>query len=124
VRNGNSAGEIMATRKTSKWAQFARPDGTFDFDALSDEQKEEFYRGCETVGSEEGAPLTATQRRLHAAARRRGRPQKGRGAQVVSLSIEKDLLRRAEQVARAHGISRSELFSRGLRAVVAVNGAA
>ena len=71
----------------SKWSAFARPDGTFDFDALSDEQKEEFYNECETLSPEDGVPLTPAQRRLDARVRR-GRPRKGKGAEIVSLSIE------------------------------------
>jgi hypothetical protein len=64
------------------------------------------------------------ERDLHARVRRRGRPRKGRGAQVISLSIEKNLLKRAERFAEAEGLSRSELFSRSLRAVLAIAGAA
>jgi len=106
----------------SKWAAFARADGAFDFEALSDEQKEELYQECESIGTDQiGAPLTLAQRRLHERAVR-GRPRKGRGAQIVSLSIEKDLLRRAERLAKSQGLSRSELFSRGLRALLAVAG--
>ena len=113
------------TPKKSKWARFARPDGTFDFEALSDKQKEEFYAECEGAGGEAGAPLTAAQRRLHAQVRRRrGRPRKGRGAQIISLSIEKDLLKRAERLAKEQGLSRSDVFTRGLRAFLVLAGAA
>jgi hypothetical protein len=112
------------TAPKSRWAKFARPDGTFDFEALSDEQKEEFYNECGSVGVEDGgSALTPAQRRLHHRVLR-GRPRKGKGAQIVSLSIEKDLLRRAERLAKAQGLSRSELFSRGIRALLAVAGAA
>jgi hypothetical protein len=115
----------MKTRKprASKWAAYARPDGSFDFESLADAQKEEVFRDCQTLEAEDRAqPLSAAQRRLHARARRRGRPRKGRGARVISLSIEADLLRQAERIARARGISRSELFSRGLRAIIAAAG--
>jgi len=101
-----------------------RTDGSFDFEALSDRQKEEFYRECEATPRGRSAPLTASQRTLHARARRRGRPRKGKGAEIVSLSIEKDLLRSAERLAKAQGLSRSDLFSRGLRALLALAGAA
>jgi len=111
-------------RAKSKWARSARADGTFDFESLTDKQKEEFYQECETAGGQGGAPLTAAQRRLHAQARRRGRPQKGRGAQIISLSIEKDLLKRAETYAKSQGLSRSDLFARGLRAILTLAGAA
>jgi hypothetical protein len=114
----------MKMKKTmngnSKWSAFERADGTFDFEALSDAQKEEFYEECEHLGPQDAKPLTAVQRRLHARARRRGRPRKGAGAEIVSLSIEKGLLRRAEKLAKAQGLSRSDLFSRGLRVLLAV----
>jgi hypothetical protein len=108
----------------SKWSAHARPDGSFDFQTLSDREKEAFYKECERIGPEDGEPLTPVQRRLHARARRRGRPRKGQGSQIVSLSIEKALLRRAQRLAKAQGLSRSELFSRGLQAVLAIAGAA
>jgi hypothetical protein len=110
--------------RKSKWSSVARADGTFDFEALSDAQKEDLYRECQAVGATGGVALSAAQRRLHAQARRRGRPRKGQGARIVSLSIERDLLRRAQRLAEAQGISRSDLFSRGLRAVLAMAGAA
>ncbi len=110
-------------RRRSKWSAFARADGSFDFDALTDAQKEELYDECEALTADDkGEPLTPAQRRLHQKARRRGRPRRGRGSRIVSVSVETDLLREAERVARARGISRSELFSRGLRAVIAIAG--
>lgn len=50
-----------------------RPDGTFDFEALSDAQKEEIYQECEKIGPGDDRPLTAVQRRLFAKIRARGR---------------------------------------------------
>jgi metal-responsive CopG/Arc/MetJ family transcriptional regulator len=47
-----------------------------------------------------------------------------RGAEIISLSIEKDLLKRAEGFAKSQGLSRSELFARGLRAILTLSGAA
>jgi hypothetical protein len=110
-------------RGRSPWAAYVRPDGSFDFEALTGAQKEQFYNECAALSEDDkNQPLTAAQRSLHARARRRGRPRKGRGTRIVSLSIESDLLRQAERLARAHGISRSELFSRGLRALIAITG--
>ena len=106
--------------KKSKWAACIRPDGSFDFESLTDAQKERFFKECETMRDDaRGEALSAAQRRLHARARRRGRPRKGKGTKVISLSIETDLLRQAERIARSRGISRSELLSRGLRAIIA-----
>jgi len=108
----------------SKWAAFSGRDGTFNFESLSDAQKEELYSDCEQAAPKPGTPLTPVQQRLHKRARRRGRPRRGKGARVVSLSIERDLLRRAERLARTQGISRSDLFCRGVRAMLALAGAA
>ncbi|HUO08421.1 MAG TPA: hypothetical protein VM008_09000 [Phycisphaerae bacterium] len=65
-----------------------------------------------------GKPLTALQRRKFERARRPGRPRIGKGVQVISMSVEKDLLKRADAQAKSEGISRAELFARGLRAIL------
>ena len=126
----NAAEGIVMTRrrmtivKKSKWGTVARPDGTFNFNALTDDQTEKLFHESEAIGTDDVQPLTKAQRQLHAEARRRGRPRKGKGVEIVSLSIEKDLLHRAERLAKAQGLSRSDLFARGLRAVLAISGAA
>ncbi|HEY3244606.1 MAG TPA: hypothetical protein VGM03_14795 [Phycisphaerae bacterium] len=115
----------LSTRKRqrAKWAAYIHPDGSFDFEALTHRQKEQLYQECEALRADaKGQPLTPAQRRLHARAQRRGPALKRRGTRIVSLSIERDLLRQAERVARVRGISRSELFSRGLRAIIAIAG--
>jgi len=64
-------------------------------------------------------PLTpALRRRWNKFKRGRGRPQIGKGSTVVSLSLEKDLLKRADAYAKAHGLKRSELLTRGLLSVL------
>ena len=68
---------------------------------------------------ESGKPLSATDRKRHTVARRRGRPRIGLGAEKVRVTIEKSLLREADLFARAKGLSRSELIARGLRAILA-----
>lgn len=50
---------------------------------------------------------------------KRGRPVQGKGAKVISVSIEQGLLARADKLARKKGISRAKLISRGLNAVLA-----
>ena len=54
--------------------------------------------------------------------RRPGRPRKGRGAKVISVSVEQDLLARSDALARNLGISRASLIERGLKAVLAAEG--
>ena len=55
---------------------------------------------------------------------KRGRPRHGSGATVISISVERGLLERADWTARRLGITRSELIARGLRAALAATGAA
>jgi hypothetical protein len=61
-------------------------------------------------------PLTAKQRGRWGAARR-GRPKKPPGAKAVPtlITVEPQLLRRAEAYAKRAGLSRSQLFSDALR---------
>src|SRR4051812_40690077 len=60
-------------------------------------------------------PLSSTSRKLwQKAKRKRGRPKIGAGAAKVLVSVEKQLLRRADAFAKREGISRSQLFARGL----------
>lgn len=67
-----------------------------------------------------GKPLSAKGRRLlDQASRKRGRPMVGKGAQRVLVSIEKDLLAKADATAERLQMSRSELIARGLRAAIA-----
>jgi hypothetical protein len=91
------------------------------FLALPDEEKE---RQCKEFDKEFVAdsfkPLTPAQRKLWERAKRRGRPKIGAGAKVISLSVEGGLLDRTDAVAKAHGLSRAEIFARGMRAVLAV----
>lgn len=51
-----------------------------------------------------------------------GRPRKGRGAKVISVSVEPNLLAMADALAKKLGISRALLVERGLKAVLAAEG--
>ena len=69
--------------------------------------------------SPEGKPLTARQRaQLRRAKRRVGRPIVGKGAERVTITMERDLLRQADKFARQTKMSRSELIARGIRVVI------
>jgi hypothetical protein len=66
-------------------------------------------------------PLSPEMRaRWERAKRKAGRPRQGRGAQVISVSVEKELLARCDALARKMGLSRAALIARGLKAVLAV----
>ena len=70
-------------------------------------------------------PMKARERRRWERAKRgRGRPSKAPGQKAVRvlLTIQPPLLAEADAFARSHGLSRSELFARGLRVVFAAAG--
>jgi hypothetical protein len=88
---------------------------TVNFDALSDEEKERIYQECEKIGPDDGEPLTAADRRLHALAARRGargRPKVGRGTKRVQVTIEASLLKRVDKRAEELGMSRARFLAR------------
>ena len=68
-----------------------------------------------------GKPLTRADRARHK--RARGRPMVGKGAKIVPVSIERELLSRADAFAKRHKLKRSEMVARGLRLVMAAGAA-
>jgi hypothetical protein len=65
-------------------------------------------------------PLNARERRLWEKARRKpGRPRRGAGVKVISVSVERGLLGRSDKLAKTLGVSRAALIERGLKAVLA-----
>lgn len=62
-----------------------------------------------------GKPLTAADRRILAAARRRGRPQIGLGIQTIWISLERSLLNKADAAAKRLRLTHSQLIARCLR---------
>lgn len=68
-----------------------------------------------------GPPPAEAKTRLDSA-RKRGRPRKGAGAKVISVSVEKGMLDRCDALARRLSISRAALIGRGIRAVLAAAG--
>ena len=67
-------------------------------------------------------PMTDTERRAWSTARR-GAAKKRQPLARVAIAIDRDLLVDADQYARVHGLSRAELFARGLRSVLVASGA-
>jgi hypothetical protein len=51
--------------------------------------------------------------------RKPGRPRRGAGAKVISVSVERGLLSKSDATASRLGISRAALIERGLRLVLA-----
>lgn len=90
------------------------------FEDLSAEEKERIFREIDEAPPEkiwsESKPLTAADRRRFERVKKKlGRPKVGKGARVVSVSVEKALLDSADAFAKREGIGRTELFVRGLR---------
>lgn len=78
--------------------------------------------GREMVIDEFG-PLTGASRERWSRARRKpGRPRRGKGAKVISVSVERELLSRSDSLAKDLGVTRAGLIERGLKAVLAAEG--
>src|SRR5437870_382245 len=87
------------------------------FLSLTDNEKVAAVREFDTPSENDYGfgPLSPKSRKLwQKAKRRRGRPRIGAGAAKVLVSVERGLLRRADALAKREGISRSQLFARGL----------
>ncbi len=64
-------------------------------------------------------PLSPEQRRRWQAMKRKmGRPQRGRGAKVISLSVERGLLAKSDRLAKKLHITRAALVDQALRAML------
>ncbi len=71
---------------------------------------------------DEFRPMDSQSRaRWERAKKKVGRPRRGKGAKVISVSVEQDLLEASDRLAKELGVSRARLIERGLRAVIAAN---
>jgi hypothetical protein len=71
------------------------------------------------IALSETRSLTPAERRQWRRAKRLpGRPRRGKGVRVISLSVEQSLLDRADRAARKEGLTRAALFEIGLNAVL------
>lgn len=117
----------MKQSHTSSKTRRAKLTAT-SFEALPDAAKNQILANIEAQTPEqrlaESRPLTAKERaqwnafRTKALKNRKGRPRVGKGSAVISLSIEKDFLRRADAYAKRHGLGRSEMFIRALNDLI------
>jgi hypothetical protein len=100
-----------------------KPLTVTSFLALSDEEKEAVYQDCEKIDpNSPGEPLTAAQRRQWKQIKRSlGRPRQGQGHKVISLSMEKGLLKRADAFAKKTGTTRAALIAKALESVLPTN---
>ena len=95
---------------------------TSKFLALPDTEKDRIYQEIDRKTTEqllaESKPLPPTLRARWNKVKKNlgGRPKLGRhGTEIVSVTVEKTLLRQANAYAKAKGMKRSQLFSDGLR---------
>ena len=77
-----------------------------------DQATKEFER--EFVAGAFGPPGPVEPEQWRRAKRKRGRPRRGRGVKVISVSLEQGLLSRCDALAKRLGVSRAALISRGL----------
>lgn len=93
------------------------------FMSLSDAEKDREVAAYDReIDLSELRPLTAADRKLHAKARKRGRPRIGRGAKRIQVTMERGLLARADAFARQNRLTRAQVMARGVQ--VLLSGAA
>jgi hypothetical protein len=108
----------MATKKSAvkpKANNRAKPYWEMNTDELA-AATAKFDR--EFVADEFGKATPKAKRRLSRSDAKRGRPKKGRGAKVISVSLEQGLLEKADKLAKQLSVSRAQLISRGLQALM------
>jgi hypothetical protein len=93
------------------------------FDALPDSEKQKIFDSLSHMSTkellQEFKPLNKSERsKWHQIKKKMGRPKIGKGTTNISVSVERDLLKQADQFAKKHGLSRSELVSKSVRALI------
>jgi len=94
-----------------------------EFDALPAAEKERIFQELENETPEQrranSRPLNSEERkRWERIKKKLGRPKIGKGAKVVSVSVEADLLKRMDAYAKGHGLKRSELIIQGVKSIL------
>ncbi len=90
------------------------------FIALSHEEKNrEVAKYDRDIPLSETRPLSAADRARLRRARKRGRPKIGAGAKRIQVTMERRLLKKVDQYARQHQMSRAELLAIAARKVLA-----
>jgi hypothetical protein len=92
------------------------------FIALPDSEKERIFQELEAESPEQrlahSRPLNRRERLQWQRFKKLGRPKVGKGAKTISLTVEKDLLKRADTYAKQHGLTRAKLIARCLETVI------
>src|SRR5579884_1040214 len=86
-----------------------------EFEAMTPDEKEEVYREVNReIPASELRPLNAAERkRWNSFKKRLGRPKVGKGARLVTVSMERGRAEQIDEFLRRHGLGRSALFARG-----------
>ena len=96
------------------------PMKRIDPDKMSKAELDRLGADAEKVTYENTRRLTADSRRaLTRAANKGGRPRIGAGAMRINITVEKTLLRQADDYARKHGLTRAAVLAQGLKRIVA-----
>jgi|SRR6185312_5743293 len=95
-----------------------------EFESLPDAQKERIWQELDRMTPQEleakSRPLNAGERAVWRKFKRKvGRPRIGKGVKIISVGVEKQLLKRADRLAKKRGLNRSALISEALRAIIA-----
>ena len=119
-RKSKPATRATPSSRTATTGRVPTFRNTEEFLALSDAEKERVWESLNRpIPFEETRPLTPEQRRQWRRFKRRvGRPRIGQGSKVVSISVEKSLLKRADAYAKRHGLKRAQVFRIGLESVL------
>ena len=101
-----------------------RKDPIAAFEALPDSKKEQIWQEIDRLRPEQlwarSRPLNAAERKLWRRFKRKaGRPRVGKGVKIVSVGLEKDLLKQADALAKHRGLNRSALVTEALKALIA-----
>jgi len=93
-------------------------------DAMTPAQRQKLFEELEGTSPEERwakaeSPSAAERRRQMRAAKGMSQPKNRNGKRHISITVEADLLRRAEDFSRRNHMKRSELFTLGLQKVLA-----
>jgi hypothetical protein len=103
-------------KSTNKTAKREKPLTASAFEALPDSEKDRIYNEIDAQGDryyQTAKPLTAADKRLLSKVKKRmGRPILGKnGTKIISVTVERALLKHADAYAKSHGMKRSALFA-------------
>lgn len=92
---------------------------------MNAEELADATKGLDQLSFEDTRPLSGANREWWERSKRRANGSKGgKQSRAVLITVEGGLLARADRLAERAGLSRSELFARGLRALLAAGSGA